>query len=99
MTAAIAQLIVTLLSGLLPVIGSFTSGQAASVIALLENILPVAINEITSIVPSVQNIIAALQGNGSVTADQVTALQTLSAQYDAAFESAASDDGFPTSTQ
>jgi hypothetical protein len=67
-------------------------------ITLLEQILPLAENEVASLVPSIQNIIAALQGSGAVTAAQVTALQSLSAQYDAAFEAAAAAAGDPAPT-
>lgn len=93
MTSAIATLLVTMLGQILPLIGSVTSGGLSSIITLLEEILPVAVNEAEALVPSIQNIIAAIEGSGAVTSAQLSSLTSLSAQYDAAFDAAAVADG------
>ena len=90
--SAIATLVVTLLTQLLPLVGSFTSGSLASTISLLEEILPTIVTTATELVAPVQNIIAALQGSGAVTAAQATSLAALSAQCDAAFDAIAQTD-------
>ena len=93
MTAIIAQLIVSMLTQLLPLIGSISSGGTSSIITLLEKILPIAVQEAMDLVQPIQNIIAAIQGNGTVTADQVAQLVALSTQIDAAFDAQATADG------
>lgn len=90
--SAIASLIVTLLTQLLPLIGSLTSGSTSNIISILEQILPTIVKEATDLIAPVQNIIAAIQGSGTVTADQVAALAALNAQLDAAFDAVAKDD-------
>lgn len=91
--AAIAQVIVTLLTELLPLIGSMSTGTVATIITTLEQILPTIVKEATDLVVPVQNIIAQIQGSGVVTADQITALEALNAQIDAEFDAAAKADG------
>lgn len=91
--SAIATLVVTLLTQLLPLVGSFTSGSLASVISLLEEILPTVVTTATELVAPVQNIITALQGSGTVTEAQAAALTALNAQCDAAFDAIAESDG------
>ena len=95
---AIASLIVTLLTQLLPLLASMTSGQTQSIITLLEQVLPTIVSEATSLVAPVQNIIAQMQGSGVVTPDQVTALVALNAQCDAAFNAATIAAGEPAAT-
>lgn len=59
------------------------------IISTLEGIVSVVTTEVQAILPMIKNIIAALQSNGSITADQMTQLQALDAATDAAFEDAA----------
>jgi hypothetical protein len=85
------------LGQILPLIGSVSSGGLSSIISLLEEILPVAVKEAEALVPSIQNILAAIEGSGAVTPAQLSSLASLSAQYDAAFDAAATADGVPPS--
>ena len=83
--------LLALISELAPVLSS--ASQIASVIGTLQNIMSVVTSEVQAVLPMIKNIISALQGNGNITADQMTALQALDAATDAAFESAAKDAG------
>ena len=89
--SAILTTILALVEELLP---SLVSGSAATtiakVIALLEQIIPVVIQEAQALEQPVRNIIAALQGSGALTADQLAALAAQEATLDAAFDAAAS---------
>ena len=87
---AIAGPLLSALSQLVPLAGT---GEVATVISTLAQIVPLAINEAKSLVQPIQNIITQLQGNGAVTADQLTQLNALNSQLDAAFNAAASADG------
>ena len=89
---AIASLVVSLLTQLLPLVGSMAGGQVGSIITLLEQIIPVVVKEATDLVAPIQNIIAQLQGSGVVTPDQITALAALNAKIDAEFDAAAAAD-------
>ena len=91
-------LIAGMLEEILPLASSVTSGGAQNIINILEKVIPVAVQAGESLLTPIQNIIAALQGNGSVTADQVTTLQTQSATVDAALDAAAQADGLTTAT-
>jgi len=82
-------LLVTIVSGL------SGSSQIASVIATLQQIVQTGIAEIEAVGPFIKNIIAALKNNSAVTADQMTALEQLDQQTDAAFEAAAAAAGAP----
>lgn len=93
MTSAMATLIVTLLTNLLPLVGQIATGAMANIITLLEKILPVAVQEAEDLVPSIQNIISEIRGSGNITPDQVDALQALSDKYYLDFEAAAADVG------
>ena len=70
-----------------------TASAIGSVITTLENIVGTVTSEVTAVLPMIKNIIAALQGNGNVTPDQMAALTALDAATDAAFEQAAAADG------
>lgn len=87
---------VTLIAGILQeVLGlasNVTSGQVQNIIGILEKVIPVAVETEQALLQPIQNIIAALQGSGTVTADQVTQLQAQSAAVDAALDAAAKDD-------
>lgn len=88
--------ITTLLALLTTIVGGLSnSSQIASVIATLQQIITTGIAEVETVGPYIKNIIAALQNNAAVTADQMTALQQLDQQTDAAFETAATADGAP----
>ena len=88
---------VTLIAGILQEVlglaGSVTSGQAQNIIGILDRVIPVAVSTEQALLHPIQNIIAARSGNGSVTADQVAALQTQSDAVDAALDAAAAADG------
>ena len=88
---------VTLIAGILQeVLGlasNVTSGQVQNVIGILERVVPVAVETEQALLGPIQNIIAALEGSGQVTAAQVTTLQAQSAAVDAALDAAAKDDG------
>ncbi|MBV8472972.1 MAG: hypothetical protein JO107_05445, partial [Hyphomicrobiales bacterium] len=58
--AAIAGLVVTVLTQLLPLLGSTSTNQVASIINLLIQIIPTIVQEAADLVQPVQNIIAAL---------------------------------------
>lgn len=89
MTAAISA-ILALIEQLLPAITSAGNVTLiSSIITALTNMLPFIITEIESLVTPVKNIIAALSANPATTAAQLTQLQTLDAQVDAAFDAAA----------
>lgn len=85
MSAAIMALL-GVLSQIAPVLGS---SSITSVITALVQIVPALVTTVEDVVPMVKNIIAALQSNTAVTADQLAQLQALDAQVDAAFEAAA----------
>lgn len=65
------------------------TGTVAKIISALETWVPLVIKEGLALVTPVKNIITALQATNGVTADQITQLQQLDAQLDAAFEDAA----------
>ena len=86
---AIANVVVALLTQLMPLIGSLSSGAVGNIITLLEQIIPVVVKEASDLVPIIQNIIEQIRGGGTVTADQLAALDALDAQIDAEFDAAA----------
>jgi hypothetical protein len=98
MLSTLAASIVAALSALMPILTSAGATQIEPIVSLLVNLIPALVGELTSLIPEVKNIIAALQGNGSVTAAQMTTLATLDAQCDAAFEAAATAAGQPASS-
>lgn len=87
----IITLILSILADLVPMVSN--SSTAGKIIAMLQNILPALVGELQALISPVKNIIAALQGNGALTADQVAALQALDAECDAALDAAAKDAG------
>lgn len=87
--------VATILVQLLGTIASTATGstQVAAVISALENLIPALVGELAALITPVQNIIAALQqGSAPLTATQITQLQALDAQCDAAIDAAAKDD-------
>lgn len=88
--------VTSLLALLATIVGGLSdTSQIAQVIATLTQIITAGVQEIEDVAPYIKNIIAALQSNGAITADQMTQLAALDAQTDAAFEAAATADGAP----
>lgn len=85
------SIITTILTLVAQFASSATVTEITSIIAALEQIIPLVTKEVNDVLPMVKNIIAALKGNGQITADQQAQLDTLNAQVDAAFEAAVAD--------
>ena len=79
--------VLAMIEQILPLVGtsSATVTLVASIIDALTKLLPYIIDEISTVYTAVKNIIAQLQNTGAPTADQITALQALDAQVDAAW--------------
>jgi hypothetical protein len=87
--SALITAVVSMLSELLPLITSASNTtMIESIVNTLVGLIPFIEQEIQSLGPVVQNIIAALSANPTTTAAQLTTLQTLDAQVDAAFSNA-----------
>lgn len=82
--------VLSMIESVLPLLGasSTTASTLASIINALTSLMPYVVNEISTVYTSVKNIIAQLQNTGAPTADQLTALQSLDAQVDAAWTTA-----------
>lgn len=82
--------ILALLQQLLPLIssGSASSGVVATVVNLLKTWLPLITTGIADFYGPVKNIIAALQGSGAVTPEQIADLKAMDSKIDADFEAA-----------
>jgi hypothetical protein len=94
MLAVSIETLLTLIAGLLPELGVTSSSAIISqILAALITIVPIIAQNATNFITPVKNIIAALQASGNVTPDQMTALQQLDAQVDAAFYAAAGKAG------
>ena len=89
---AILPLIVTVIESLLPIISGAPTGQVSNIIVLLEKIIPTVVQEATDLVQPIQNIIASLSSNSSVTADQIAQLKAQSDALDAALDAIAAQD-------
>lgn len=63
-------------------------GKVASVISTLETVIPLIAKGAVALYQPVKNILAALQSDGTVTADQIAQLKTLDQQVDAAYDAA-----------
>jgi ABC-type glycerol-3-phosphate transport system permease component len=97
--------ILTVVEGLLPVIGTTaaSTGTIASIVAMLEKWVPLIVAELpsaTTLIQAVQNVIASLGTNPATSAEQLQTLQQLDAQCDTAFEAAVAADpaNIPPST-
>jgi phage-related protein len=79
--------VLAVIESILPLLGTSaaTATAIANIINALTQLLPFIINEISTVYTSVKNIISLLQNTGAMTADQVTALQQLDSQVDAAW--------------
>jgi hypothetical protein len=85
------ETLLTLISGLLPELGANAATSVVEkILAALISIVPVIASAAPNFITEVKNIIAALQQSGAVTPDQITQLQQLDAQCDAAFDAASS---------
>lgn len=88
-----STLIVTvlqLLANFLPqIITGATGAQITSIIGVVEQAVPIAVQVGEDLAQPIRNIIAALRTSGAVTADQLAALDTQEAALDAAFDAAA----------
>lgn len=87
MNAAIT-VILALVTDLIPVLGvsGATETAVAAIVKALTALLPLVVDEVETVIPMVKQVIADAQNTGALTPDQVTALNAVSVQYDAAFE-------------
>ena len=85
-----ATVIAALLQAILSLLQNFgVNSQAVStVISTLIAIVPFLTKELEDIKPAIQQIIELVTGSADVTDDQLTQIEALSAQVDAAFDSA-----------
>ena len=84
--------ILGMLEAILPnLVSSGSANVIDTIIKSLITLLPFIVQEISSLVQPVKNIIAALSANPATTEDQLAQLQALDANVDAAFEAAAKD--------
>lgn len=96
--AALAQAFVALMTQLLPTLeGAGASNLIESIVNTLISLIPVAVQWAQDLIPSIQNIITTLKSNAAVTPTQISTLEALEAQYDAAFQAAAAAAGDPAS--
>jgi hypothetical protein len=94
MLAVTIETLLTLIEGLLPELGAgAATGVVNQILQALIAIVPIIAANATDFLTPVKNIIAALQSSGAVSQDQITQLQQLDAQCDAAFEAAAKNAG------
>lgn len=80
--------VLTVIESIIPLLGTSaaTAAVIANIIDALIKLLPFIIDEIGTVYTSVKNIISLLQSSGApMTPDQITALQQLDAQVDAAW--------------
>ena len=87
------SLIAGILNEVLGIATSATSGQTQNILNILKEAVPVAVQTEQALLGPIQNIIAALQGNGQITPEQVAELQAQSDAVDAALDAAAKDAG------
>lgn len=85
MTSGVILAVLSIIEQFIPLLGtsSATVTMINNIINALTQLLPYIINEVSTVYTAVKNIISLLQNTGTMTADQVTALQTLDAQVDA----------------
>lgn len=80
--------VLSVIESVIPLLGTSAASTTAitNIIEALTQLLPFIINEISTVYTSVKNIISLLQNSsGPMTQDQVTALQQLDSQVDAAW--------------
>ena len=88
---AVIQLLLGLLQQLLPSLGVANAGLISKIVEGLVALIPVLIKEYKDVLPMVQNVISALKANAAITPEQIIKLQTIEAQIDADFETAATN--------
>jgi len=88
---AIISLALALLQQVLPTLTTANAGLITKIVEGLIALIPILVNEYKALLPMIQNVITALKSNGNITADQLTALDAMEAQIDAAFEQAATN--------
>lgn len=87
MEATAIELFLSLIEGLLPELGANpTTSAIDKILTALITLVPIIAANFANFLTPVQNIIAALQTSGNVTPAQMTQLQQLDAQVDAAFD-------------
>ena len=90
--SAIISTILSMITTLLPLVSSTgTAAQIGGIIGTISSLLPLVTDEVETLIPAIKNIIGALSAAPATTAAQLTQLQALDQQCDAAFEAAASD--------
>jgi hypothetical protein len=99
MTAALTS-ILALIEQFLPLLGAAATPTSTIgvIITTLESLLPTIISVVPEVYTSVKNIITALTADPSTTPAQLSTLQALDAQVDAAFDAAATTLGLNTTT-
>lgn len=75
--------------------GDLSSPGISAAINFLTQLLTLADQEIIALQPEFKNVISTLSGNGAVTAQQLSDMETLAGQVDAAFDAAATAAGAP----
>jgi hypothetical protein len=98
MLSTAIETLLALIEGLLPEIGVASSSIVDKILTSLIAIVPVITSNAQDFLTPVQNIIAALQNAGPISAAQMATLSSLDAQVDAAFEAAATNAGDPAPT-
>lgn len=88
---AIIQLALTLLERVVPQLAEASAPLVSQIISGLVALVPLLIKEYSDTVPFIKNVITLLKNNNAVTADQLTQLDALETQIDAAFEVAAAN--------
>lgn len=86
---AIIQLALTLLERVVPQLAGANAALITQIIEGLIALIPFLVQEYADALPFVKNVIQLLKNHNQVTADQLTQLDTLETQIDAAFEVAA----------
>jgi len=79
--------VLAVIQQIIPLLGTSaaTADMITNIIAALTKLMPFIINEIGTLYTSVKNIISLLQNSGQMTQDQITALEQLDSQVDAAW--------------
>lgn len=86
---SIIQLALTLLAQVAPQLGGANATLISQIVSGLIALVPLLIKEYQDAIPFVQNVITLLKSNNQITPEQLTALDILETQIDAAFEAAA----------
>jgi hypothetical protein len=86
MDMSIAAAVLQVILSIIPQITS--SKSINSIVSTLTRVIPIAVKGEQELLPTIENIIAALSSNPATTAAQLAALKVLDAQVDAAFDDA-----------